>query len=277
MRALAVLVLVASCRGSEPFERARLEAVVAAVRPRVTEANKLNTLMLAESLVPATLGPDPAVHGRGDGRGLGRAEIDDAHHLAVSIETFDQGHAGESGFLYTDPGFADADLEAVRRDSQHETRIDDHWVRWVFDLDCRSAARATAGTARTPGHPGRPLCIRRIEAPSRESDTRRVSVVYPAHRGPFARVGYTACIHCVSGCAGPRRAARDIRRVSIVYRAGRGHPGGAGYTMCHHRVSRLIGTTPAAPDTQCVTIVYPSCADPAAIAGYTPCIRVSRP
>lgn len=132
---LLLLLAVVGCRGSEPFERAQLEAVVDAVRPRVTEPNKLYTWKLAESLDPATLGPDPAVHGRGDGRGLVRAEMDDAHHLAVSIETVDQGHAGESGFMYTDPGFADADLEAVQRDSQHETRIDDRWVRWVFDLD----------------------------------------------------------------------------------------------------------------------------------------------
>lgn len=135
MRSLLVLTALASCRGSEPFERAKLEAVVAAVRPRVIEANKLYTWKLAASLDPATLGPAPAMLGRGDGRGLVRAEMDDAHHLAVSIETVDEGHAGESGFQYTDPGFAHAALEDVQRDSQHETRIDDHWVRWVYDLD----------------------------------------------------------------------------------------------------------------------------------------------
>ena len=134
MRAL-VLVLLASCRGNEPFERAQLEAVVAVVRPRVTEANKLYTWKLAPSLDPATLGPAPAMLGRGDGRGLVRAEMDDAHHLAVSIETVDEGHAGESGFMYTDAGFAKPGLEDVQRDSQHETRIDDRWLRWVFDLD----------------------------------------------------------------------------------------------------------------------------------------------
>lgn len=134
MRA-ALLVLLFGCRGSEPFERDKLEAVIAAVRPRITEPHKLYTFRLAPSLDPATLGPDTGVHGRGDGRGLVRAEIDDAHHLAVSIETMDQGHAGESGFMYTDAGFARACLEDVQRDSQHETRIDARWVRWVFDLD----------------------------------------------------------------------------------------------------------------------------------------------
>ena len=135
MRLLLLVAALAGCRGSEPFERARLEAVVAAVRTRVTEPNRLYTFKLAPSLDAATLGPAPAMLGRGDGRGLVRAEIDSAHHLAVSIETVDEGHAGESGFMYTDAGFARAGLEDVQRDSQHETRIDDRWVRWVYDLD----------------------------------------------------------------------------------------------------------------------------------------------
>ena len=134
-RALVVVGLVAACRGSEPFERARLEAVVATVRTRVTEPHTLYTFKLAPSLDAATLAPAPALLGRGDGRGLVRAELDDAHHLAVSIETVDEGHAGESGFMYVDPGFARAALEDVQRDSQHETTIDDRWVRWVYDLD----------------------------------------------------------------------------------------------------------------------------------------------
>jgi len=135
VRALLLLVAVAACRGHESFERDRLETVVAAVRPLVTTPHTLYRFKLAPSLDAATLGPAPAMLGRGDGRGLVRAEMDDAHHLAVSIETIDQGHAGESGFMYTDPGFAHADLEDVQRDSQHETRIDDRWLRWTYDLD----------------------------------------------------------------------------------------------------------------------------------------------
>lgn len=132
---VAVLLVLVACRGSEPFERDKLEAVVAAVRTRATVPHKLYTWKLAPSLDATTLGPAPALLGRGDGRGLVRAELDDAHHLAVSIETMDQGHAGESGFMYTDAGFAKAGLEDVQRDSQHETRIDDRWVRWLYDLD----------------------------------------------------------------------------------------------------------------------------------------------
>jgi hypothetical protein len=135
MRLVALLVVVASCRGREPFERDKLEAIVAAVRALAVQPHHVYRWKVNASLDARTLGPAPAQMGRGDGRGLVTAEVDDAHHLAVSIETMDQGHAGESGFLYTDPGFARADLENVQRDSQHETRIDDHWLRWVYDLD----------------------------------------------------------------------------------------------------------------------------------------------
>ena len=112
-----------------------MDAIVTAVRPRVTTPHTLYMFKLAPSLDAATLGPAPAILGRGDCRGLVRAKMDDAHHLAVSIETVDQGHAGEAGFMYTDPGFAQADLEGAARDSQKESRIDDRWLSWDFDLD----------------------------------------------------------------------------------------------------------------------------------------------
>jgi len=135
MRALVLLVVIAACHDAGPFDRGQMNAIVDAVRPRVTQPHKRYDFKLAPSLDAITLGPAPAMLGRGDGRGLVRAEMDDAHHLSVSIETVDQGHAGESGFMYTDPGFAHADLEDVQRDSQHETRIDDRWLRWRYDLD----------------------------------------------------------------------------------------------------------------------------------------------
>jgi len=112
-----------------------MQAVVDAVRPRVTAPHTLYTFKLAPSLDASTLGPAPGVLGRGDGRGLVRAQMDDAHHLSVSIETSDQGHAGEAGFMYTEPGFAHGDLEDVQHDSQHERRIDDRWLSWTYDLD----------------------------------------------------------------------------------------------------------------------------------------------
>ena len=83
-----------------------MDAIVDAVRPRVTAPHRLYMFKLAPSLDAKTLGAAPDVLGRGDGRGLVRAKMDEAHHLAVSIETVDQGHAGEAGFMYTDPGFA---------------------------------------------------------------------------------------------------------------------------------------------------------------------------
>lgn len=130
-----VVVVAASCHGSWT-DRERLDPVVAAVRARATTPGRYR-FQLDASLDPGTLVPvaDDAMMGRGDGRGRIRALVTASQKLAVSIETEDFGHAGEEGFLFRDPGITDDELEGTRRDSQHETRIDDHWVRWRFDLD----------------------------------------------------------------------------------------------------------------------------------------------
>ena len=114
-----------------------MEAVVARVRPLVVDPGKvyrfrLNQDLDANSLVAL---PASALLGRGDGRGLVRTASDAGHHIAVSIETRDDGHAGEYGFMYVDDGFDRLDLEGVQLDSQREERVDDHWVRWSYDLD----------------------------------------------------------------------------------------------------------------------------------------------
>jgi hypothetical protein len=133
---IAWALLLAAC-GPGHFDRDRMDAVVARARPIVTEPGKVYRLSLDRDLDPASLAPmpEPALLGRGNGRGLVRAAIDARRHLAVSIETRDDGHAGEYGFMYTDDGFDRADLEGVQLDSQHEQRIDDGWVTWHFDLD----------------------------------------------------------------------------------------------------------------------------------------------
>jgi len=133
---LAWLVLLVGC-GAGPFDRDRMEDVVARVRPRVTQVGQLYRFRLNDALEGASLAPvpDAAVLGRGDGRGLVHAKVDARRHLAVSIETRDEGHAGEYGYMYVDAGFAPQQLEFVQRDSQHEERIDDRWVKWSYDLD----------------------------------------------------------------------------------------------------------------------------------------------
>jgi hypothetical protein len=114
-----------------------MEDVVAHVRPRVTQAGHLYRFRLNGALEGASLTPvpDAATLGRGDGRGLVHAKVDGQWHLAVSVETRDEGHAGEYGYMYVDPGFDPQQLEFVQRDSQHEERIDDRWVKWSYDLD----------------------------------------------------------------------------------------------------------------------------------------------
>jgi hypothetical protein len=129
-----LLLLLVAC-GPGRFDRDRMEAVVARVRPLVTEPHKIYRLRLDAELEPASLQPSAHEIGRGDGRGLVRAEIDARRHIAVSIETRDDGHAGEYGFMYIDAGFDRAELEGVQLDSQHEDRIDDRWVTWHYDLD----------------------------------------------------------------------------------------------------------------------------------------------
>ena len=131
------LLLALGCGGSGRFDHDRFDDLVARVRPLVTQPDRVLRFRLADDLDPRSLAalPETARLGRGDGRGLVNAVVDSRHHLAVSIETRDDGHAGEYGFMYVDDGFDPADLEYVQRDSQHEERIDDRWRRWHYDLD----------------------------------------------------------------------------------------------------------------------------------------------
>jgi hypothetical protein len=137
MRALVALAILAGCgSGAGPFDRAKLDAVVARVRPLAREPGRRYVFQLDASLDPASLRalPDSHQRGRGDGRGLVRAGVDRAHRLAVSVETRDNGHAGEDGFLFRDPGVTEADIEPEEREV-HETAEAGGWVRWRYDLD----------------------------------------------------------------------------------------------------------------------------------------------
>ncbi len=132
----AWLLVLAGC-GAGRFDRDRMDAVVTRVRPMLVVPDHMYRFRLDDDLDPATLAPvaEGAILGRGDGRGLIRAAADGLHRIAVSIETRDDGHAGEYGFMFTDDRVGDGVLELVERDSQHEEREATHWVRWHYDMD----------------------------------------------------------------------------------------------------------------------------------------------
>ncbi len=123
------------CASGETVPRGRFEQVVSQVRRRVIEPGQYRFRLDAD-LDPASLVLLPSTTSlrRGDARGVVRVTLTKDGKLAVSIETRDDGHAGEFGVMYLDSGISDADLEGTRLDSQREVRIDDHWVRWTYDL-----------------------------------------------------------------------------------------------------------------------------------------------
>ena len=131
-----VLALLAGCHGGS-FDHDRFDRIVDAVRARVAIPGEHYRFQLNDALDASSLAavPPDKLMGRGDGRGRVRAIVTARGELAVSIETEDNGHAGEYGFMFVDAGFPAGELEGTQLDSQHETRIDDRWVRWHYDLD----------------------------------------------------------------------------------------------------------------------------------------------
>lgn len=136
-RAAACALALAACERTGEFDRLRCEQVVELVRARVHDPGRVYRFRLNTSLDPASLTEmtSRADVARGEGRGYVRASLSASRALAVSIETRDDGHAGEYGVLYADPGCARDDVDLVRRDSQREERIDARWLRWKYDLD----------------------------------------------------------------------------------------------------------------------------------------------
>lgn len=136
-RVMVGVCALVGCHRDGGFDRLRSEQVVELVRARVHDVGRIYRFRLDTNLDPGSLrelppGPGPE---RGEGRGVVRAAMSASHALAVSIETRDDGHAGEYGFLYADPGCTPGDLELVRRNRQHEERLDARWLRWKFDLE----------------------------------------------------------------------------------------------------------------------------------------------
>jgi len=135
IRASLALLVVAAC-GPGHFDRDRMDAIVARVRPLVHDRARSHVFRVNDALDPSSLEPaDHELIGRGDGRGRIRAGLDAGGKLTVSIETRDDGHAGEWGYMFSDPGADTHEFPGVVLEDQHEERVADGWVSWHYDLD----------------------------------------------------------------------------------------------------------------------------------------------
>lgn len=101
---LAVCVSCGDCPGVD--DHARYEGIVAKIRGLELRAGERKEFRLDRPADATTLrldaeSPPPP---RGQGAGTVWAEKDEQGHLLIAVETIDNGHAGEFGYLYTDRG-----------------------------------------------------------------------------------------------------------------------------------------------------------------------------
>jgi hypothetical protein len=135
--------LVSSSCGAGKFDRDKFERIVDRVRAQGLQPGQTYRFKLDSDLNPESLKPlpdpqrlgDPGYIPRGQGRGLVSARLNAAGKLWVSIETRDNGHAGEYGFAYRESGITDAELENSELEELQKDRIDERWVRWFYNLD----------------------------------------------------------------------------------------------------------------------------------------------
>ena len=113
-----------------------MEAVVAQLRLEALEPARVHRFRLDSTLNPISLRPlnDGEIVQRGSGRGLVWAEVSTDGILRVAFETRDLGHAGESGFLYSDKPVTSADIDELGREWRLRRRISEHWWKIIYDL-----------------------------------------------------------------------------------------------------------------------------------------------
>lgn len=112
-----------------PFPRAELQAVVAAVRSQNLKPGQLYRFRLNEELSAESLRPLKQRVLRGRGRGLVWAEITENGTLKVIIETQDNGHFGEEGYLFSDTFVSTSDVQELGREWIVQRQLSPHW--WV--------------------------------------------------------------------------------------------------------------------------------------------------
>ena len=122
--------------GQISFPRSKLEAVVAQLRAENLEPGRVHRLRLTRFPEPSSLSPmaDGEYVRRGEGRGLVWAEITKDGVLRVAFETRDSGHAGESGYLYSDSPVTAADIDELGREWRLGRKRSEHWWEIIYDL-----------------------------------------------------------------------------------------------------------------------------------------------
>ena len=117
------------------FPRSKLETVVEQIRAESIEPARIHRFRLDGNLSPSSLRPMKGgeIVERGDGRGLVWAELSTERTLRIAFETRDLGHAGESGYLYSDNPVTSADVDELGREWKLGRRISEHW--WVIVYD----------------------------------------------------------------------------------------------------------------------------------------------
>jgi hypothetical protein len=145
--AVALAAVMVFLLGPNAFHRSRWEAVVARVRTFDIPPGETREFRMDDLADPASLRPrrptDP--NGRGDGAGDVLGSRTKAGKLKVVIVTSDRGHAGLSGFAYSEepltpkPYGGSGDWYTLDVPGLYlvtpEMRIDDSWWRVVYNLD----------------------------------------------------------------------------------------------------------------------------------------------
>ncbi len=105
----------------------RYAAIVERIRGLHLAAGQRRRFRLANPADPATLREDTSRYGPGIGKGAGTVwvETDAAGKLLVAIETDDQGHAGEFGYLFADAGALGPD--------QRDSSVEGPGLEWTLD------------------------------------------------------------------------------------------------------------------------------------------------
>ena len=118
------------------FPRHALEAAVAQIRSESIEPGRVHRFRLDRDLSSASLRPqgENESFGRGQARGSVWAEVTADGVLQIAFATRDWGHAGMSGYVYSDKPVISADIDELGPEWTLGRRISEHWWKIIYDL-----------------------------------------------------------------------------------------------------------------------------------------------